>query len=112
MIHFSESPEAASTALESPTGIFLCDLLNRIAITTRNIGLFCLSDDPERQQDDSIDPACTRFRFRVAAGRSMMRAYMRGMFAEAVDLDFLYKDPAARVKLQVNLCGTDKTALT
>ena len=41
-----------------------------------------------------------------------MRAYLRDMFAEAVDQDFLVKDPAARLKLPVNLRETDKTTLT
>jgi integrase len=41
-----------------------------------------------------------------------MRAYLRDVFAEAVDQDFLVKDPAARVKVPSHLAETDKTTLT
>jgi integrase len=41
-----------------------------------------------------------------------MRAYLRDMFAEAVDQDFLFKDPAARIKVPAHLRDTDKTTLT
>jgi integrase len=41
-----------------------------------------------------------------------MRAYLRDMFAEAVDQDYLFKDPAARVKVPPQLRETDKTTLT
>ncbi len=41
-----------------------------------------------------------------------MRAYLRDMFEEAVDQDFLYKNPAARVKIPKNLRETDTTTLT
>jgi len=41
-----------------------------------------------------------------------MRAYLRDMFEEAVDQDFLYKNPAARVKVPNNLREKDTTTLT
>ncbi len=41
-----------------------------------------------------------------------MCAYLRDIFAEAVDLDFLAKNPAQRVKVPANLRDTDKTTLT
>lgn len=41
-----------------------------------------------------------------------MRAYLRDMFAEAVDQDFLFKDPAARIKVPAHLRDTDRTTLT
>jgi integrase len=41
-----------------------------------------------------------------------MRAYLRDMFAEAVDQDFLFKDPSARVKVPPQLRQTDKTTLS
>ncbi|MGA2886756.1 MAG: tyrosine-type recombinase/integrase [Terracidiphilus sp.] len=41
-----------------------------------------------------------------------MRAYLRDMFAEAVDQDFLFKDTAARVKVPPQPRETDKTTLT
>lgn len=41
-----------------------------------------------------------------------MRAYMRAIFAEAVDQDFLAKDPARMVKVPAHLRDTDKTVLT
>ena len=41
-----------------------------------------------------------------------MRAYVRDMFEEAVDQDFLYKNPAARVKVPNNLREKDTTVLT
>lgn len=40
------------------------------------------------------------------------RAYIRSIFAEAVDQDFLPKDPARSIKVPVNLRETDKTTLT
>lgn len=41
-----------------------------------------------------------------------MRAYMRDIFAEAADQDFLAKDPARKVKVPSQLRETDKTTLT
>jgi integrase len=41
-----------------------------------------------------------------------IRAYMKAIFAEAVDQDFLPKDPARTVKTPANLRETDKTVLT
>ncbi len=41
-----------------------------------------------------------------------MRAYMRAIFAEAVDQDFLTKDPARTVKPPTNLREVDKTTLS
>ncbi len=41
-----------------------------------------------------------------------MRAYLRDIFAEAVDQDFLVKDPARKVKVPVHLRATDTTTLT
>lgn len=41
-----------------------------------------------------------------------IRAYMKAIFSEAVDQDFLPKDPARKVKTPSNLRETDKTALT
>jgi integrase len=41
-----------------------------------------------------------------------IRSYMRGIFAEAVDQDFLSKDPARMVKVPANLKEVDKTTLT
>jgi integrase len=41
-----------------------------------------------------------------------IRAYMRAIFAEAVDQDFLSKDPARMVKPPANLREVDKTTLT
>ena len=40
------------------------------------------------------------------------RAYMRAIFAEAVDQDFLPKDPARSIKVPSVLLETDKTTLT
>lgn len=40
------------------------------------------------------------------------RAYTRDIFAEAVDQDFLTKDPARKLKTPINLRETDKTVLT
>jgi len=40
-----------------------------------------------------------------------MRAYLRDIFEEAVDQDFLTKNPAARVKVPKNLRDTDTTTL-
>lgn len=40
------------------------------------------------------------------------RAYTRDIFAEAVDQDFLTKDPARKLKTPANLRETDKTVLT
>jgi integrase len=41
-----------------------------------------------------------------------MRAYLRDIFAEAVDQDFLVKDPARKVKVPSQLRDTDTTTLT
>ncbi len=41
-----------------------------------------------------------------------IRSYMRAIFAEAVDQDFLTKDPARSVKVPANLRAVDKTTLT
>ncbi|HET9129428.1 MAG TPA: tyrosine-type recombinase/integrase, partial [Terriglobia bacterium] len=41
-----------------------------------------------------------------------MRAYLRDIFAEAVDQDFLAKDPARKVKVPSLLRDTDTTTLT
>jgi integrase len=41
-----------------------------------------------------------------------IRAYMQAIFAEAVDQDFLAKDPARTVKIPAHLRETDKTTLT
>ena len=41
-----------------------------------------------------------------------MRAYLRDMIAEAMDQDFLFKDPAARVKIPPQLRERDTTTLT
>ena len=41
-----------------------------------------------------------------------MRAYLRDIFAEAVDQDFLPKDPARKVKVPSQLRDTDTTTLT
>jgi len=40
------------------------------------------------------------------------RAYTRAIFAEAVDQDFLAKDPARKLRTPANLRETDKTVLT
>jgi hypothetical protein len=40
-----------------------------------------------------------------------MRAYIRDIFDEAVDQDFLIKDPSARLKVPTQLRETDKTTL-
>ena len=52
--------------------------------------------------------ARTRSRDRVL----QIRSYMRAIFAEAVDQDFLSKDPARMVKVPANLREVDKTTLT
>jgi integrase len=41
-----------------------------------------------------------------------IRAYMKAIFAEAVDQDFLAKDPARSIKTPSNLRESDKTTLT
>jgi integrase len=41
-----------------------------------------------------------------------MRAYLRDIFAESVDQDFLAKDPARKVKVPSQLRDTDTTTLT
>ena len=41
-----------------------------------------------------------------------IRSYMRAIFAEAVDQDYLLKDPARLVKVPANLRAADKTVLT
>ncbi len=52
--------------------------------------------------------ATTRSKDRVL----QMRAYLRDIFAEAVDQDFLSKDPARKVKVPAQLRETDTTSLT
>jgi hypothetical protein len=52
--------------------------------------------------------ATTRSKDRVL----QMRAYIRDIFAEAVDQDFLIKDPARKLKVPAQLRTTDTTALT
>jgi integrase len=52
--------------------------------------------------------AKTRSRDRVL----QIRAYMQAIFAEAVDQDFLSKDPARTVRVPAHLKETDKTTLT
>jgi hypothetical protein len=52
--------------------------------------------------------ASTRSKDRVL----QMRAYLRDIFAEAVDQDFLVKDPACKVKVPSQLRDTDTTTLT
>jgi len=41
-----------------------------------------------------------------------IRAYLRDIFAEAVDQDFLVKDPARKVRVPTQLRDTDRTTLT
>src|SRR5260370_12731827 len=41
-----------------------------------------------------------------------IRAYLRDVFAEAVDQDFLVKDPARKVTVPTQLRDTDRTTLT
>ena len=50
----------------------------------------------------------TRSRDRVL----QMRAYLRDIFVEAVDQDFLAKDPARKVRVPTQLRETDKTTLS
>jgi integrase len=52
--------------------------------------------------------AKTRSRHRVL----QIRAYIKAIFAEAVDQDFLPKDPARKVRTPANLRETDKTVLS
>ncbi len=52
--------------------------------------------------------AATRSKDRVL----QMRAYVRDIFAEAVDQDFLSKDPARKLKVPAQLRETDTTSLT
>jgi integrase len=52
--------------------------------------------------------ARTRSRDRVL----QIRAYLRDIFAEAVDQDFLVKDPARKVAVPTQLRNTDRTILT
>jgi integrase len=52
--------------------------------------------------------AKTRSRDRVL----QIRAYMQAIFAEAIDQDFLLKDPSRTVKVPAHLRETDKTTLT
>jgi integrase len=52
--------------------------------------------------------ARTRSRDRVF----QIRAYLRDIFAEAVDQDFLVKDPARKVAVPTQLRDTDRTTLT
>ena len=54
------------------------------------------------------DLAKTRSRDRVL----QIRAYMRDIFAEAVDQDFLPKDPARKVEVPKQLADTDTTILS
>jgi hypothetical protein len=54
---------------------------------------------------------------KLASSRSkdrvlQMRAYLRDIFAEAVDQDFLVKDPARKVKVPSRLRETDTTTLS
>jgi integrase len=54
---------------------------------------------------------------KLASSRSkdrvlQMRAYLRDIFAEAVDQDLLVKDPARKVKVPSQLRDTDTTTLT
>ena len=44
--------------------------------------------------------------------RLAMRAYLRDIFAEAADQDFLVKDPARKIKVPAQLRPTDTTTLT
>jgi site-specific recombinase XerC len=52
--------------------------------------------------------AKTQFKDRVL----QIRAYLRDIFAEAADQDFLAKDPARKVRVPKQLRETDKTTLT
>jgi hypothetical protein len=52
--------------------------------------------------------AITRSKDRVL----QMRAYIRDIFAQAVDQDFLVKDPAGKLKVPAQLRATDTTTLT
>ena len=52
--------------------------------------------------------ASTRSKDRVL----QMRAYIRDIFTEAVDQDFLVKDPARKLKVPAQLRATDTTTLT
>jgi hypothetical protein len=52
--------------------------------------------------------ATTRSKDRVL----QMRAYIKDIFAEAVDQDFLVKDPARKLKVPAQLRATDTTTLT
>jgi integrase len=52
--------------------------------------------------------AATRSKDRVL----QMRAYVRDIFAEAVDQNFLAKDPARKLKVPAQLRDTDTTSLT
>jgi len=52
--------------------------------------------------------ALTRSKDRVL----QMRAYIRDIFAEGVDQDFLVKDPARKLKVPAQLRATDNTTLT
>lgn len=52
--------------------------------------------------------ATTRSKDRVL----QIRAYIRDIFAEAVDQDFLVKDPARKLKVPAQLRATDTTTLT
>jgi integrase len=52
--------------------------------------------------------ASTRSKDRVL----QIRAYVRDIFAEAVDQDFLTKDPARKLKVPAQLRETDKTTLS
>jgi integrase len=52
--------------------------------------------------------AQTRSRDRVL----QVRAYLQAIFAEAVDQDFIGKDPARTIKVPAHLKETDKTVLS
>ena len=41
-----------------------------------------------------------------------IRAYLRDIFAQAVDQDFLVKDPARKITVPTQLRDTDRTTLT
>lgn len=41
-----------------------------------------------------------------------IRAYVQAIFSEAVDQDFIPKDPARKVKVPAHLPEMDKTVLT
>ena len=78
------------------------DLLNEFeGIRLENFDKFTLQSHLNRL-------AKTRSKDRVL----QIRAYIRAIFAEAVDQDFLSKDPARMVKPPANLREVDRTTLT